>query len=108
MMSDSKRLLRQAFKKLEAEVPNWLGRALRWLRHPASRFVRIPAGLVFVVGGFLAFLPVLGLWMLPLGLMLIAYDVPVLQRPMSRFTLWGTEKWAGVRRWTTRRLGGEA
>jgi hypothetical protein len=107
-MSESKRSLRQAFKRLEREVPNWLGKVLRWLRHPASRFVRIPAGLLFILGGLLSFLPVLGLWMLPLGLMLIAHDVPFLQKPMSRFTVWGAERWAGIRRWTARRLGGAA
>jgi hypothetical protein len=104
-MSESKRDLRHAFKRLEQEVPSWLGRILRWLRHPASRLVRIPAGMLFILGGFLSFLPVLGLWMLPLGLMLIAYDVPFLQKPMSRFAVWGAERWAVIRRWTVRRLG---
>jgi hypothetical protein len=103
-MSESKRALRLAFKRLEREVPGWVGRILRWLRHPASRFVRVPAGLLFILGGLLWFLPVLGLWMLPLGLMLIAHDVPFLQKPMSRFTHWGSERWAGFRRWAARRL----
>ncbi len=103
-MSESKRDLWLAFKRLEQEVPSWLGRILRWLRHPASRFIRLPAGLLFILGGVFAFLPVLGLWMMPLGLLLIAYDVPFLQRPMSRFTHWGAERWAGLRRWTAKKL----
>jgi hypothetical protein len=100
-MSMSKRDLRHAFKRLEQDMPTWFGRILRWLRHPASRLVRIPAGLLFILGGLLSFLPVLGLWMLPLGLMLIAYDVPFLQKPMSRFAGWGAESSTGIRRWTT-------
>jgi hypothetical protein len=52
----------------------------RWLRKPASRWARIPAGLLLIIGGCLAILPIFGLWMLPLGLMLLADDVPPLRR----------------------------
>ena len=107
-MSKSKRDLRLAFKRLEQEMPNWMGRVMRWLRHPASRLIRVPAGLLLILGGLLAFLPVLGIWMLPLGLLLIAYDVPMLRKPMSRFTHWSAERWAGLRRWAARRRGGSA
>ena len=96
-MSEGKRLLRQAFKDLERELPERVGRALRWLRHPDSRLVRIPAGLLLIVGGIFSFLPALGIWMLPLGLMLIAYDVPVLRKPVAAFTIWGARRWAVLR-----------
>jgi hypothetical protein len=33
-------------------------------------------GLVLVVLGFLGFLPILGFWMIPLGLALISTDIP--------------------------------
>ncbi len=105
-MSENKRTLRLAFKRLEAELPRPVARALRWLRHPASRLVRIPAGILLVLGGIFSFLPALGLWMLPLGLMLIAYDVPFLQKPMSRFAVRAAESWTGFRRWASRKLGG--
>jgi hypothetical protein len=55
-------------------------------------------GAFFVVGGLASFLPVLGIWMLPLGLLLIAYDVPFLREPVGRFTIWGTQKWTSFRR----------
>jgi hypothetical protein len=95
---EGKRVLRDAFKRLEREVPEGVARALRWLRHPKSRLVRIPVGALFIIGGFFSFLPVLGIWMLPLGLLLIAYDVPFLRKPVGRFTIWGAEKWAAFRR----------
>lgn len=101
-MSAEKRLLRRAFKELERQIPQRFARALRWLRHPRSRLVRLPAGMLLVIGGTFSFLPVLGIWMLPLGLLLIASDVPVLQRPVAAFTIWGTRKWATLRY----RLGG--
>ena len=50
--------------------------------------MRIPVAIVLVLGGFLSFLPVLGIWMLPLGLVLIAQDVPFLRAPMARMLAW--------------------
>ena len=49
-------------------------------RRRATRGSHSPRLLIF--GGIFSFLPVLGLWMLPLGLLLFAQDVPVLQKPM--------------------------
>ena len=86
-LTGGKRVLRQAFKRLEQELPESLVRALRWMRHPASRFIRIPAGLHLVLGGVFSILPGLGIWMLPLGLLLLAYDVPFLREPVGRFTI---------------------
>ncbi len=37
-------------------------------------------GLVIIAGGVMGFLPVLGFWMVPLGLALLATDIPPLQR----------------------------
>lgn len=55
------------------------------------------AGLL-VAGGTLSFLPVLGLWMLPLGLVLFAQDVPVLQKPMAKTLGWVERKWIARQR----------
>ena len=54
---------------------------------------RIPIAILLVVGGFLSFLPVLGIWMLPLGLLLFAQDVPPLQKPMALGLGWIERKW---------------
>jgi hypothetical protein len=101
-----KMVLRLAFKRLEAELPARIARVIRSLRHPDARWLRIPIGLLSVVGGIFSFLPVLGIWMLPLGLLLIAYDVPLLRRPVGTFTIWGLDKWAAFRRWLSRRWRG--
>src|SRR4051812_9187056 len=101
-LAEAKRVLRDAFKRLEQELPERVARILRKLRHPDARWVRIPVGLLCVVGGVFSFLPVLGLWMLPLGLLLIAYDVPFLRKPVGYFTIWGAEKWAGFQLWLSR------
>ncbi len=63
------------------------------MRKPSSRLVRIPLALLLIIGGIFSFLPVLGLWMLPLGLILIAQDLPFLQGPMARMLGWIERKW---------------
>lgn len=68
---------------------------MNWLRRPSSRLVRIPLAVLLVVGGIFSFLPILGLWMLPLGLLLIAQDVPILQPPLARALGWAERKWMG-------------
>ena len=104
-MPEGKRILSQAFKRLEQEVPERLGRVLRWLRHAASRLVRIPVGILLIVGGVFSILPGLGIWMLPLGLLLIASDVPSLRRPVGRFTTWAADKWVALRQRLSRGRG---
>jgi hypothetical protein len=71
--------------RLQQYLPDWAGRMVRSLRHPACRVVRIILAVLLILGGFVGFLPILGFWMIPLGLALIAQDVPLLRRPMARF-----------------------
>lgn len=63
-----------------------------YLLKPSSRWVRIPSGALLVVGGVLSFLPVLGVWMLPLGLALLAEDVPALRASRSKVLDWVERK----------------
>ena len=67
-------------RRLLRRLPGRMQAITRWLRKPASRWARIPAGILLILGGCLAILPVFGLWMLPLGLMLLADDIPPLRR----------------------------
>lgn len=57
-----------------------LRRALAWARLKLPFGLRAVFGLALVVGGVFGFLPVLGFWMVPLGLALVALDVPPLRR----------------------------
>jgi len=38
------------------------------------RVVRVTVGALFILGGLLGFFPVLGFWMIPLGLIILAVD----------------------------------
>lgn len=102
-MAESKQALRAAFKRIEQEVPPGAASTIRWLRHPASWWIRLPTGALLILGGVFSILPVLGLWMLPLGLMLIAADVPFLQKPMASFAVSVLDLWARLRTWWGRR-----
>lgn len=83
------------------QLPQWLRSAIRWLRNPSARWVRIPAALVLMVGGFLAILPIFGLWMLPLGVVLLAEDIGPLRRLTDRGLAWIEHRrphWMGLPR----------
>lgn len=99
MSRDQQRLDRQ-LDRFSRRLPDGVARVLRWLRRPSSRWVRIPAGLALIVGGIFSFLPVLGLWMLPLGLLLLAQDLPFLRRPMRHMLVWAQTR---ITRWKRRR-----
>lgn len=77
--------------KLERRLPRWAGRVLHWA-HTSPAWVRLPIAVLLIAGGALSFLPVLGLWMAPLGLALMAEDVPFLRPPMARLFAWINRK----------------
>ncbi|MBT4588098.1 MAG: hypothetical protein HON14_16795 [Rhodospirillaceae bacterium] len=78
----------------EDQKSDWLKlflRALRQANYVGTRKLRpglrTLIGVLFLIGGVFWFLPILGLWMLPVGLLLIALDVPVLRRPVKAWLL---------------------
>lgn len=70
--------------RLQGHIPPWAARRLHRLRQPDASWVRVPAGIALTGGGVLSFLPVLGIWMLPVGLALLAHDVPAMRKPCAR------------------------
>ena len=54
---------------------------------PASRLARILIGAALIIGGLFAFLPILGVWMIPLGLIVLSVDFPVLRRKRREWTV---------------------
>ena len=84
---------RRRLERLIARLPARFGRAALWLLRPQSRWLRLPVGVLLMLGGMLAILPVFGLWMLPLGAILIAEDVPLLRRAAARALAWLETRW---------------
>jgi hypothetical protein len=92
---DEQRLERQS-RRLTRRLPHSISRFVQWLSEPSSRWVRIPLAIVLICGGLFGFLPALGLWMLPLGFVLLAQDLPFLRKPTRRLLVWlgrGRVKW---------------
>ena len=55
---------------------------------PQSKPIRIGLGILLIAGGLLGFLPVLGFWMIPLGLLVLSVDLPVVRRWRRQLTVW--------------------
>jgi hypothetical protein len=81
------------FAWLENKLPAGPAKFVNWLRKPSSKLVRIPLALLLMLGGVFSILPILGLWMLPLGMLLIAQDVPFMEKPVAQSLGWLERKW---------------
>ncbi len=55
---------------------------------PQSRILRISIGVGLTLLGCLGFLPVLGFWMIPLGLLVLSHDLSFVRRQRRRLTVW--------------------
>jgi len=60
---------------------------------PRSRLLRISIGSVLVVFGMFGFLPVLGFWMIPVGLLILSVDIPRVRRWRRRFAVWFSRRY---------------
>ena len=63
---------------------------------PRSRLLRIAIGGGLVVFGVLGFLPILGFWMVPLGLLVLSGDIPRVRRWRRRFAVWFARRYPGT------------
>lgn len=97
-MSRQERRLRRQVTALLKGVPP-LRRPMNSVIEGRFRLVRTPLGFLLIVGGFLSFLPIFGLWMLPLGLLLLAFDLPILQPYVNLAMIRARRR---IRRWRGR------
>jgi hypothetical protein len=58
------------------------------LRRTKNHWLRKSIGVLLVISGLLGFLPVVGYWMIPLGLSLLAVDWPLARRAYRRLIVW--------------------
>ena len=73
---------------------------IKTFREKISRLttpVRIIAGVLFVLFGLVGFRPILGFWMVPLGLAILAIDIPIVKKLVHRLTT-AFNKWRRKRR----------
>jgi len=60
---------------------------------PKSRAARISIGGLLVAGGVVGFLPILGFWMVPVGLAVLAIDIPSVRRFTRKASVILTRWW---------------
>lgn len=55
---------------------------------PQSKPLRIGLGVLFVLGGVLGFLPIVGFWMIPVGLLILSADSALLRKQTRKLSVW--------------------
>lgn len=94
--------LNRLFDRIALKAP-WAAGTITWLRDPSARWFRIPVSILLILGGIFSILPGLGIWMLPLGLLLLAIDLVYIREPVVNFTIrawrWADETWRKIRSW---------
>jgi len=60
----------------------------REVHMPQSRPLRIAIGVLLCVFGVLGFLPILGFWMVPLGILVLSYEFAFVRRFRRRVVVW--------------------
>jgi hypothetical protein len=60
----------------------------KFLRAPKSKIGRLLLGWTLIIGGIFGFLPVLGFWMIPLGVVILSADSPFMRRLRRRVEVW--------------------
>ncbi len=88
-------------QRLLDSLPGFARRGFEAAWRPRSRPWRIPLAIVTIGAGFVGFLPVLGFWMVPVGMLLLSRDVPALHEPTLRGLSAAQRGWG----WVTRKWG---
>lgn len=73
------------YRQFRRRLAATIYRMLYWGRNHLPTGVRSLVGLLLIVAGLFGFLPVLGFWMLPVGVAFIALDLP---RTRHRIDAW--------------------
>jgi hypothetical protein len=69
---------------------------------PGNPLLRVAFGILLIIGGLLGFLPIVGFWMVPLGLVVLSVDFPPVRRFRRNATVkigyWLHKRWPGLAR----------
>ena len=68
-------------------LPPRIAQAVYRLRNARPAWLKLVAAALLIVGGLLWFLPLVGIWMLPLGLILVADQFPATKRLLVKLLL---------------------
>ena len=62
--------------------------ANRHFHLPQSKPIRIGLGILLVAFGLVGFLPIVGFWMIPLGLLVLSHEFASVRRRRRRLAVW--------------------
>lgn len=68
------------------------------LKASSNHYLRKAVGVLLVLAGLVGFLPVVGYWMIPVGLALLAVDWAWARRLSRRLRVWYGRRIQGIRR----------
>ena len=72
------------------------------VRVPAHPILRALLGIALAFGGIFSFLPVLGVWMLPMGLIILSIDSALIRKFRRKYTVrvgrWLLQRWPNFAR----------
>ena len=74
----------EEMNRFQNHIPTWVGHNLNRLRGKRAIWVRVLTGVALIVAWCFLPLPVVGIWMLPVGLALLAHDIPIVRAPIAR------------------------
>jgi hypothetical protein len=78
--------------RFQSHIPSLVGHNLNRLRGKRATWMRVSTG-VALIGAWAFFpLPIVGLWMLPLGLALLAHDIPTMRAPIAHLLHFANRK----------------
>ena len=72
------------------------------LNVPGHPLLRVVLGVLLIICGLLGFLPILGFWMVPLGVVVLSVDLPPVRRFRRNVTVkigyWLHKRWPALAR----------
>jgi hypothetical protein len=74
----------EEMNRFQNYVPTWVGHNLDRLRGKRAMWARLLTGVALIVAWSFLPLPLVGIWMLPVGLALLAHDIPAVRAPIAR------------------------
>jgi hypothetical protein len=85
----------------DTSVPPRIGFGKISIKLPRAKWLRVTLGVALLFGSLFWFLPILGLWMLPLGIMVLAVDFP----GARRLSNWTASRWGETQGWREKWFG---
>ena len=74
----------EEMNRFQNHIPGWVCNNLNRLCGKRAVWVRVLTGVTLIIAWGFFPLPIVGIWMLPVGLALLAHDIPTMRVPIAR------------------------